>query len=95
MTTVKIITSDRELYDMLALWLGDEGADVTDSPTAELVILDTETASSASAKHVLTVGGEDAELPRPFSRLTFTDAVREKLTDRKVRFRVDANRRRI
>lgn len=95
MKSAKIITSDRELYAMLALWLADEGADVTDSDSAELVILDTETSKTASAKHVLTVGGEDSELPRPFSRLTFTDAVRTKLTDKKTRFRVDTQRRRI
>lgn len=95
MKSAKIITADRELYAMLALWLADEGADVTDNDSAELIILDTETSKTASAKHVLTVGGEDAELPRPFSRLAFTEAVRAKLTDRKMRFRVDSARRRI
>ncbi len=95
MTTVKIITSDRELYDMLALWLSDEGIDVTDAHTADLSILDTETASSATSKLTLTIGGENSELPRPFSRLAFTDAIRTKFSDRKIRFRVDAARRRI
>lgn len=95
MTTVKIITADRELYDILALWLSDEGADVTDADSPDLTILDTETSAVVSAKRILTVGGEDAELPRPFSRLAFTDAIRTKLDDRRLRFRVDVPRKRI
>lgn len=82
---------------MLALWLGDEGLELTDSDSADLLILDTDTSSSAEtyADCVLTVGDDDAELPRPFSRLSFTDAIHSKLGKHPLRFRVDAPRKRV
>ncbi len=95
MKTVNIISNDRELYNMLALWLRDIGMELTDAPSAALVILDTESGKTTSAKLLLTVGGADAELKRPFSRLDFTEAVRGKLGEASARVRVDARRRRI
>ncbi len=96
MNTVKINTNDRELYAMLALWLSDEGTDITDSDRAELTVIDTESFPSLpSAGKTLTVGGENSELPRPFSQLAFIEAVRAMFNGKKTRFRVDAPRRRI
>ncbi len=97
MKSAKLITSDTELYNMLALWLGDEGIELTDSDSADLLILDTESTAetNGTAFSVLTIGDDDAELPRPFSRLTFTDAIHSKLGKQQLRFRVDVPRKRV
>lgn len=95
MSSIKITTSDSELYDLLSLWLTDEGITVTEGDDAELVILDTETAASVKADHVLTVGGDDANLTRPFLRIAFIDAVHSRLGSQQVRFRIDTARKRI
>ncbi len=100
MTKINIITKDSELYGMLALWLSDEGAEITDSTDADLTLIDTESAQdTVGAKNTLTLGDTESELPRPFSRLDFVEAVRVKLgngeASKKARVRVDSVRHRI
>lgn len=100
---VRIETSDRELYEMIALWLCDEGYEVAEAEFAEtpdLYIIDTETASKEERKgakvlYITDVENGENSVARPFSRLEFIGAVRKMCGGLEHSVRVDHKRRRI
>lgn len=101
---IRLETDDRELHELLSLWLSDEGYECTESDKHELRIIDLETKNddgrgkaiyiTADADNAPAVGA-DRILIRPFSRLDLMEAVRAHANARSVSIRIDAERRRI